>query len=417
MSETPRAAVVVVGSEILEDGRRDTNGPHIEESLAREGIRTVLRQIVGDDREAIAAAIRTAVWRAPIVVVSGGLGPTFDDLTREGAADALGLGLERDASIEAALRARLKRRGLLPPESIYRMADVLSGAEVMPNAVGSAPGLFLAGPPSLALLPGVPAEMESILERELIPRLRLIHPATPPERMILKIAGMYESQVESLLAPAMKGWAEIERTILASPGDVTLILRSGPGQRRLLQKARAEVEAALGEAIYSDRDEGIESEVARMMIASSLTLATAESCTAGMLGGLITSVPGASAFYLGGAIAYSEGIKKGWLDVPAATLHRHGAVSEETASAMARGVRSRAGADLALAITGIAGPGGATPEKPVGRVHIALAAPWGEAVRLLDLPGDRATIRTRSCRAALDLLRREMLGAAKLGKR
>jgi nicotinamide-nucleotide amidase len=417
VSEAPRAAVVVVGSEILEDGRRDTNGPFIEEALAREGMRTVLRQVVGDDREAIAAAIRTAAWRAPIVIVSGGLGPTFDDLTREGAADALGLGLDRDPGIEAALRARLKRRGLLPPESIFRMADVLTGAEVMPNAVGSAPGLFLAGPPTLALLPGVPAEMESILDRELMPRLRAIHRAAPPERLILKIAGMYESQVEALLTPAMEGWKEIDRTILASPGDVTLILRAGEGKRRLLDGARVDVEAALGDAIYSDRDEGIESAIARMMLASSLTLATAESCTAGMLGGLITSVPGASAFYLGGAIAYADGIKRGWLDVPGDTLDRFGAVSGETAAAMARGVRARAGSDLALSITGIAGPGGGTPLKPVGRVHVALAAPWGEAARTLDLPGDRATIRIRSCRTALDLLRLGLLISVREGRR
>lgn len=416
MSGSPRAAVVIVGTEILEDGRRDTNGPFIEEALAREGIRTILRLVVGDDREAIAAAILTAASRAPIVVVSGGLGPTFDDLTREGAAGALGLAVERRAEIEDSLRNRFRRRGLTPPESVYRMADLLAGAEVLKNTVGSAPGQYLKGPPEIALLPGVPAEMEAMLAAELVPRLRARHRPAPPERRIFKIAGLYESEVESRLAPLMAAWRQIDRTILASPGEVTLILRADPGGLDRLESAGRDVAQALGDAVYSTADEGIESAVARRLVAAPFTLSTAESCTGGMLGSLITSVPGASVFYLGGAVAYSDGIKKGWLDVPAETLDRHGAVSAETAAAMARGMRKRAGADLALAITGVAGPGGGTADKPVGLVHIALAAPWGEAGRALNLPGDRASIRIRSCRAALDLLRRDLL-LARPGKK
>jgi len=411
VSASPSAAVVVVGSEILMDGRRDTNGPFIEEALAREGIASVLRLVVGDDREAIAAAIRVAAARAEIVIVSGGLGPTFDDLTREGAADAFNLRLARAAEIEAALRERFRRRGLTPPESVYRMADLLEGATLLRNRVGSAPGQILGGPPTLALVPGVPAEMEAMVTEDLLPRLRLLHPAVPSVRKVFKVAGLYESEVESLLAPVMERVTALDRTILASPGDVALILRAREHDRPLLERVGREIAITLGDALYSVSDEGIECVVARKLTAASLKLASAESCTGGMLGGLITSVPGSSVFYVGGVVAYSDAIKKNWLGVEDRTLALHGAVSAEAAIAMARGARERARADLALAITGVAGPGGGSPGKPVGLVHIALATASGETERRLDIPGERASIRLRSCRAALDLLRRDLLRA------
>jgi len=404
----PRAAVVVVGSEILLDARQDTNGPFIEQALGGEGYACILRLIVGDHIGEIAAAIRTALSRAEIVIVSGGLGPTFDDLTREACADALGVRLERRADIEGVLRERLRRRGLTPPETVYRMADVLQGAEVLTNTVGSAPGQFVAGPPALALLPGVPAELKAMLPAEVLPRLRVRFACAPPLRTVLKIAGLYESEVEARVAPLMGAWTGLESTILAAPGEVTLILRAAANDAAALERARGDVRQALGEAIYAEADEGIEIAVGRLLLARGLTLATAESCTAGMLGAMITSVPGSSAYYLGGAVAYSNRIKEGWLDVPPDLIAARGAVSEEAAASMARGVRRFSGSNLALAVTGVAGPGGGTLEKPVGRVHVAFAAPWGEAARTLNLPGDREMIRMRSCRAALDLLRREI---------
>jgi nicotinamide-nucleotide amidase len=277
---------------------------------------------------------------------------------------------------------------------------------------------MLNGPPSIALVPGVPAEMVAMVTEELLPRLRLLHATAAPLRKVFRIAGLFESQVEALLAPVIERMKALEgeqamsaigRTILASPGDVAFILRGSATSRPLLDRAGSEIAAALGDALYSTDDEGIEVVVARKLSGASLTLATAESCTAGMLGALITSVPGASVFYRGGVVAYSDEIKREWLGVPAGTIAEHGAVSEETAIAMARGARERARADLALAITGIAGPGGGSPGKPVGLVHIALATSSGVTARRLDLPGDRESIRLRSCRAALDLLRHDLI--------
>jgi len=411
VTDRPLAAVVVVGSEILEDGRFDTNGPFIEKSLGLAGFRPILRLVVGDDREAIAFAVREASARASIVVVSGGLGPTFDDLSREGTADALGTTLARSPELESALRERLRRRGMTPPESVYRMADVVPGAEILANSVGAAPGLLVKGPPSIALVPGVPAEMEAMLLSEVLPRLQALHPGAPSLRRIFKIAGLYESEVEGLLSPAMPRWGDLGRTILASPGEITFILRGDPGDGERLESARADVLRILGGAIYSESDEGLECAVGRLLASSSMTLATAESCTGGMLGGMITSVPGSSSYYLGGAISYADDVKGRLLDVPAETIARHGAVSAETAAAMALGALERTGADLSLAVTGVAGPGGGSAAKPVGLVHLALGRPSGAIGRELRLTGDRGMVRLRACRAALDLLRREVFGS------
>jgi nicotinamide-nucleotide amidase len=400
---------VVVGSEILLDGRADTNGPWIESVLARAGIPCILRLVVGDGRDDIADAIRTAARRAPIVIVSGGLGPTFDDLTREAASDALGRALSRDASLEARMRERYHGRGLDPPGSVYRMADVITGAEPLRNRVGSAPGQLLAGPPLVALLPGVPAELEAMLEEELLPRILALHPVEPAGRLVFKISGMYESEVESAISPGMAEWNGIASTILASPGEVTLFLRARGASHDEMLRAAAGVRKALGEAIFAETDESIAAAVGRLLDEARLTLATAESCTGGMLGSMITSVPGSSRWYRGGAVAYANGIKRRWLGVPAGMLLRQGAVSGETAARMARGARRRAGTDLALAVTGIAGPDGGTPSKPVGTVFVALASSRGDSVRSLRLPGNREMIRLRSCRAALDLLRRTLL--------
>lgn len=405
---TPRAAVVVVGTELLRDGRPDTNGPWIERTLAREGIPTVMRFVVGDDRVEIASVLRLAMDRASIVVVSGGLGPTFDDLTREGTADALGRRLERRREVEDQIRERLHRRGIHPPESVYKMADAVEGSHVLRNPVGSAPGLHIEGPAHVFLVPGVPLEMEAMLREEVLPRLRVSHPAEPSPRVIFKIAGMFESEVESRLNPIMKSWRGVEATILASVGEVTFILRPAGAGMKPVEEAASQVRELLGPAIFSETDEGIEHAVGRLLASSRHTLAAAESCTGGMLGSMITSVAGSSAYFLGGVVSYADRVKEAWLGVPAEILERHGAVSAQTAQAMARGARERFGANLALAITGVAGPGGGTPEKPVGRVHVALAAPWGEEARDLNLPGDRATIRLRSCRLALDLLRRAL---------
>jgi nicotinamide-nucleotide amidase len=405
----------VVGSELLRDGRSETNGPRIGDALAREGFEPVLRLVVGDDRAAISAAIRGALSAADLVVVSGGLGPTFDDLTREGVADALGLALRRDPGLESALRERYRRRGVRMPEAVGRMAEILEGAEVLPNSVGSAPGQLLAGPPAVALVPGVPSEMEAMLESEILPRARRMEPGPAPERRLFKIAGLWESQVEDKIAPVIDRRDRLDATILAAPGDVTLILRAPPERRDALEGAAGELRRLLGDAVYSEADEGIEAAVGRLLNEARLTLSTAESCTGGLLGGAITSVPGSSSYYVGGFVAYADPVKENALGVPDATIRRFGAVSAETALAMARGVRGRLGSDLSISLTGIAGPAGGRPDKPVGLVYVGLAAPWGEAAHETRLPGDRRGIRLRAVRAALNILRLGLLRRASGG--
>jgi nicotinamide-nucleotide amidase len=295
------------------------------------------------------------------------------------------------------------------------MAEILEGAEVLPNSVGSAPGQFLAGPPAMALVPGVPSEMEAMLEAEILPRARRMRPGPAPESRIFKIAGLWESQVEDRIAPVIERQERLGATILAAPGEVTLILRAPPGRRDALEEAAGELRRLLGETIYSETEEGIEVAVGRLLHEARLTLSTAESCTGGLLGGAITSVPGSSSYYVGGLVAYADRIKECALGVSDATIRRFGAVSAETALAMARGARDRLGSDLSISVTGIAGPEGGRADKPIGLVCFGLAAPWGEAAHERRLPGGRGGVRLRAVRAALNLLRLDLLRRASGG--
>ncbi len=408
MSGAPGAAVVIVGTELLLEGRMDTNGPWISGALADEGYEPVLRLTVPDDRAAIAEALRIAVRAAPLIVVSGGLGPTFDDLTREAAADAFGLRLGRSAALVESIRSRYRSRGLTPPEAAMRMADLLEGAEILPNSTGTAPGQFIAGPPAVALLPGVPAEIEAMIRDELRPRIRGRSGSAAPLRRVFKVAGLYESEVESRIGGLIAQEGTNQATILAAPGEITLILRARPGGEGAIAMLADQIRSKLGDAVYAEEDVGIEMAVGQLLARAGWRLATAESCTGGMLGGLLTRVPGSSRYYAGGVVCYSNEAKVDLLGIPGQLLESAGAVSEEAARAMASAARAQVGADLALAITGIAGPGGGSAGKPVGLVWIGLAAPWGETARHLQLSGSRSLIREISCRAALDLLRREI---------
>lgn len=411
MKAPSTAAIVVVGTELLLEGRVDSNGPVLALALAEEGFRPALKITVGDDLEAIASALGRAAEVAGLVVACGGLGPTFDDLTREAAARAFGLRLERRAPEEEAIRARYAKRGLFPPETAMRMAEVLEGAEILDNSVGSAPGQMLPGPPAVALLPGVPAELEAMLREQLLPRLRDLAPGPPAARRVFKIAGLYESQVETMVRPHLQGRSGIDTTILASPGQITLILRADPGAGEIMEEAVRQVRGTLGEAVYAEKEEGIEVSVGRLLETRGLSLGTAESCTAGLLGAMITSVPGSSRWYRGGFVCYSDRLKEEMLGVPRQVISDAGAVSAETAEAMAAGARERLDVDFALSLTGVAGPGGGTPDKPVGLVWLGLAGPAGRTSRRLHLGGSRQVIREISCRAALDLLRRTVGGS------
>ena len=404
---TPRpAAFVAVGSELLRTERVDTNSVLAGRLLAPCGFAFVEKRCVEDNIAAIATAIAQLLPRAELVLVSGGLGPTADDVTREAAAQALRVPVKRDPRVEKALVERYERRGRKMPAIALRMADVLAGAEVLPNPVGTAPGQLLReGDRTLVLLPGVPVEFEQILTRHLVPRWSA---SAGTLTRTLRLAGVYESQVEQRVSPLYERFGRERVTILAARGQVLLVLwAAGENARAELAEMEATFSAAVGADLYGRDDDTLAGVVLALLARRGWRLATAESCTGGMIGAQVTAVPGSSASYVGGIVAYSNELKRRLLGVPEEVLGAHGAVSPETAAAMADGARTL-GAECGLAVTGIAGPAGGSDEKPVGTVHIAVASPAGARRAHHQFPGDRSMVREIAANFALDLLRRAL---------
>lgn len=402
-----RAELVGVGSELLGLGRRDSNGDWLQARLEEIGIRTALRTLVEDDPERIASVVRAALQRSAVAIVTGGLGPTEDDRTREGLARALDRPLERDP-------ARLRRLGLEPDDGRARQADRPRGSAWIDNPVGSAPGLEVArGGCLLFALPGVPAEMKAMFRQSALPRL-LELPRPRIVRAGVTIAGLRESEVDERIRD-LYGAHGVEITILASPDAIELHFVTGDPSvaeaesRRRLERVEGEVRRRLGRAVVGGVGDRLAVAVGRVLARSGRTLATAESCTAGLLAATITSVAGSSAWYRGGFVVYDDQLKVALAGVSAETLREHGAVSEAVARELARGARERCGADAGLGVTGIAGPGGGSPDKPVGRVHVGLQLGNESDHLRLDLSGDRETVRRRSVAFALDRLRRRLL--------
>ncbi len=409
MDSPRRAAFLAIGSELLRTERLDTNSLLTARLLAPCGIALAEKRCVEDDVASIATAVRELLGHAELVVVSGGLGPTADDVTREAVARALDRELVRDERIADRLQARYRLRGRPLPEIALRMADVVAGAEVLENPVGTAPGqrLEVAGC-TLILLPGVPQELEQILARHVVPRWAA---AGGIVIRTLRLAGVYESQVEERVKPLYDRFGRERATILAARGQVMLVLSaSGANAGADLAEMEAAFAAAAGEDLYGRDDDSLAGVVLDRLGRHGWRLATAESCTGGMIGAQLTAIPGASAAYLGGVVAYSDGLKRALLGVPDAVLAARGAVSAEAARAMAEGAR-RLGAECGLAVTGIAGPAGGSAEKPVGTVYVAVATPRGGRHAHHRFPGDRAMVRELTANFALDLVRR-MLGEA-----
>ncbi len=410
MTPSRRAAFLAVGSELLRTDRLDTNSILATRLLAPCGLAFIEKRCVEDDAGAIARAITEMLTRAELVLVSGGLGPTADDVTREAAAQALGLGLARDRRLEEALVERFRRRGRELPAVARRMADVVAGAEVLENPVGTAPGQLLrAGAGTVVLLPGVPPELEQILVTHLLPRWAA---SAGIVTRTLRLGGVFESQVEERVAPLYERFGRERATILAARGQVYLVLSaSGEGGADDLAAMEAAFTAAAGADLYGRDADTLPGVVLGRLQARGWRLATAESCTGGLIGAAITSVPGSSAVYLGGVVSYADDLKRRLLGVPDALLAAHGAVSREAAEAMAAGARAL-GAECALAVTGVAGPDGGSEEKPVGTVHIAAVTPAGVRHARHRFPGDRAMVREMTVNFALDLLRRALVEAA-----
>ena len=413
MSAIRTAVILAVGSELLTPHRLDTNSLFLTGRLNDIGIDVMTKSVVGDNENALADAVSHALGRADLVITSGGLGPTADDITREVVAGVLKLELVEDSAVLASIQRRFERRGLRMPDGNRRQAAVPTGARVLSNPNGTAPGLWIdAGSSIVVLLPGPPRELQPMFESDVLPELRSRSDGRRVLRRVIKIAGRPESHVEEIANPIyselLKHDPPIETTILATPGQIELHL-SGRGVdiaaiERALDRGVSELANALEPAVFSVDGRALEQVVADELLSQRWRLAVAESCTGGQLGGRLTEVSGSSAWFVGGVVAYADEVKINELGVPPGLLRQQGAVSEAVAVAMADGVRDRFKTDIGLAITGIAGPTGGTPDKPVGTVMIAVSR--GPAiVRTYRFVGDRAMVRQQSVVAALELLR------------
>jgi nicotinamide-nucleotide amidase len=412
-----RVHILAVGSELLTPFFKDSDSLYLTRRLNDMGFEVAFRAVVGDELPDLVRALSHSLASADLVLVSGGLGPTDDDRTREAAAQALGRPLILDEGALARLEEWVRRRGRTMPPSNLRQAYVVEGAEVLVNERGTAPGLWIADAGrTLVLLPGPPGELQPMCEAGVWPRLAGDRRGFMT-RIVLKTTGRTESELETRIAGLYPKDAGRRLTVLSQPGQVELHVSaySGTEASEAERKARAlaeEIKLLLGDHLFSDDGAELEEVVGRLLIPARLSLAAAESCTGGLLGHRITSVPGSSAYFLEGFVTYSNRAKIDRLGVPEETIAALGAVSPETARAMAEGARARSGADLALAVTGIAGPSGGTEEKPVGLVFIALASVDGIEVVRNRFFGDRSRVIFQSSQKALDMLRRHLLGKA-----
>jgi nicotinamide-nucleotide amidase len=412
------AEIIAVGSELLTPFRMDTNSLFLTEQINQLGVEIVFKSVVGDDLARIVAAAQHALFRSEIVIFTGGLGPTEDDLTREAVAEALGVSLRRDEAVVAAIEQRFATRGWKMSPNNAKQADVLEGATVLPNPNGTAPGQWLSGKFDgreriVILLPGPPHELKPLFEAECRERLRSKLPPAFLATRVLKVAMLGESLVDARVAPIYKRFGEVQTTILAGPGEIQLHFKSRAATMEVAQarvdEAADAVEEELDDAVYSRNGESLEQIVGYWLKMRNATVAVAESCTGGLLGERITSVSGSSRYFSGGAIVYSNAVKTDLAGVPADMIERHGAVSREVAAALAEGIRYRCEATFGVGITGVAGPTGGTPQKPVGLVFHALASDSGTEVIERNFPGDRKRIRWFATTLALDMVRRKLM--------
>ena len=416
MSLVRGAHIIAVGSELLTAHKIDTNSLFLAGRLEEMGIELRGKSVIGDDMDALRTAIAAARARVDLVMLTGGLGPTSDDLTREATAEVLGLPLDEDPALLEAIHARFRSRGMTMPDANRRQAMVPRGATVLPNPRGTAPGLWLeTGDNVLVLLPGPPRELQPMFDEHVQPRLAGRTAGRRLRRRVVKITGRSESAVEETAYPIysqLTGPVPISTTILASPGQIELHLSaSGADIAAIdasLEDGVARLAAALGTAVFSTDGRSLEQVVGDLLRAGRRRIAVAESCTGGLVLGRLTEIPGSSEWVVGGVIAYANAVKTAELHVPEAVLVAHGAVSEPVAALMAANVKARLGADVGVGVTGIAGPGGGSREKPVGTVVIAVAGGRTD-VRTFRFVGDRQMVRTQSVNAALDLVRRQLL--------
>lgn len=413
-----RAAILAVGSELLTPLRIDTNSLYLTEQLNLLGIDVVFKSVIGDDREELAVAVRHALERADLVISSGGLGPTDDDVTREVVADVLGRVLVEDERITERIRARFAARRLDMPAINRRQAMVPAGATVLENPHGTAPGLWIEHRDRIVvLLPGPPRELKAVMANVISGPLKSRTPGVALVRRVVRITGRTESHTEEAVQPLYAGWTRaippVSATILAALGQVELHLSATASQRQLAEAAVDEAVRQVMDAIGLDAFSGdgrtLEQVVGDLLVERGFRIALAESCTGGLLTSRFTDVAGSSRYVDRAVVAYANEAKTSLLGVPAAVITEHGAVSEAVAVAMAEGIKEDASVDVGVGVTGIAGPTGGTPEKPVGTVAIAAAFPGRTRSRLFHLAGDREQVKFQATQAALDLVRRMLL--------
>ena len=420
MTPLSRAAILAVGSELLTPSRVDTNSLFLTEQLNLLGIEVAFKIVVGDDRDELAEAVRTALNRVDLVVCTGGLGPTDDDITRDVVSQVLNRPLAEEEALTARIRSRFESRGMQMPEINRRQAMVPAGARVLDNRNGTAPGLWLEQDGRVVLLlPGPPREVEPIVARLVEGALGERAPGLALVRRIIRITGRTESHTEEVLRPVYAEWASsaipVSATILASLGQIELHLSVRTATRAqantALDEASTRVAAELGSDVYSVDGRSLEHVVGDLLLQAGLRIAVAESCTGGLITSRLTDVAGSSRYVDQAVVAYANDAKVSLLGVPAHTISDHGAVSEAVAVAMAGGIRARAGVDVGVGVTGIAGPGGGTEEKPVGTVAIAVRTAHATRSRMTRFIGGREQVKFQASQAALDMVRR-LLSAA-----
>lgn len=420
MTALSRAAIIAVGSELLTPIRVDTNSLFITEQLNLLGIGVIAKAAVGDDREELAHVFRALLDRADLIVFSGGLGPTDDDVTREVVAGVLRRSLHEDEALTARMRERFAARGFQTPmpEINRRQAMVPDGARILENTRGSAPGLWIdEGDRVVLLLPGPPRELKPMLTALIAGDLRSRSAGVPLLRRILRIAGRIESHTDEALQPLYRQWSSapvpVSATILAALGHIELHLSARAPSREAgadaLETAARDVVSILGADVYTTEGQTLEQVVGTMLVERGLRIGLAESCTGGLITSRLTDVPGSSRYVDRSVVSYSNEAKIELLGVPAELIAEHGAVSEQVALAMADGIRSRAGVGIGVAVTGIAGPGGGSPEKPVGTVAIAAMTATSTRSRVFRFTGEREQVKFQASQAALDMVRRLLL--------
>ena len=408
------AEIIAIGSEMLTPRFQDTNSLYLTDQLNTVGIPVVMKTIVGDDEQYLEQAVRGSLARTPILITIGGLGPTEDDVTRKVIGRVLQRQLVLNDDILAKLQRRFKARGIDMPANNARQALVLTGSDILENNHGTAPGLWVSAEKNhVILLPGPPGELKPMFEQSCMPRLREMGSGVAMARCVFRTACLAESTLDARIAPIYTKYKNPETTILAKPGQVEIRLTARGKNRdeaeKLLKELGDQIDQELDEYIFARSEQSLEEVVGMFLVLKNATIATAESCTGGLIAQRLTDVPGSSKYFMSGVVCYSNESKMELAGIPPLLLEMQGAVSAEVAQGLADGIRSRAGTTIGVGVTGIAGPDGGSREKPVGTVHIAVSTPAGTQERQFSFPGEREKVRWWASQAALDMVRRELM--------